>query len=79
MGMSGSPSARAREDARNIDLEPEEVPDMTIVVGMDLHREQITYDLLDMDTGEVRRGRVSPAHGAGCGSSWLAWVVARCR
>jgi transposase len=60
--MSGRPSARAREDARNIDLEPEEVPDMTIVVGMDLHREQITYDLLDMNTGEVGRGRVSAAH-----------------
>lgn len=34
---------------------------MTIVMGLDQHRAQITYDLLDTETGEVRGGRVCPA------------------
>src|SRR2546423_2220108 len=34
---------------------------MGIVVALDVHRNQITYKLLDRDTGEVRRGRVAPA------------------
>lgn len=34
---------------------------MTIVMGLDVHREQITFDALDTDTGEVTRGRVRPA------------------
>jgi transposase len=31
---------------------------MTIVVGLDVHREQITFDALDTETSEVRRGRI---------------------
>jgi transposase len=31
---------------------------MTIVAGFDVHRAQITFDALDQETGEVRRGRV---------------------
>jgi transposase len=38
----------------------EEVP-MAIVGGLDLHRKQITFDVLDTETGQVRRGRISPA------------------
>jgi transposase len=34
---------------------------MTIVVGLDVHREQITFDALDTQTGELRRGRIRPA------------------
>lgn len=34
---------------------------MAIVGGMDVHRQQITFDYLDTDSGEVRRGRISPA------------------
>jgi transposase len=30
-------------------------------VGLDQHRAQITYDLLDTETGEVRGGRIRPA------------------
>src|SRR5215218_9750809 len=30
-------------------------------MGLDVHREQITFDALDADTGEVRRGRIRPA------------------
>jgi len=34
---------------------------MPIVGGLDIHRKQITFDYLDTDTGEVRRGQVAPA------------------
>jgi transposase len=34
---------------------------VAIVMGLDQHREQITFDVLDTVTGEVRRGRVRPA------------------
>jgi transposase len=35
---------------------------MTIVMGLDQHRAQITADWLDTATGEVSRARVAPAH-----------------
>ena len=35
---------------------------MTIVMGLDQHRAQITADWLDTDSGEVSRARISPAH-----------------
>ena len=35
---------------------------MTIVMGLDQHRAQITAEWLDTDTGEVQRARVTPAH-----------------
>ncbi len=38
---------------------------MTIVMGLDQHRAQITADWLDTETGEVKRGRVAPADRAG--------------
>ena len=38
---------------------------MTIVMGLDQHRAQITADWIDTDTGEVSRSRISPAHRAG--------------
>jgi transposase len=38
---------------------------VTIVMGLDQHRAQITYDLLDTVTGEVRGGRICPADRAG--------------
>lgn len=34
---------------------------MAIIGGLDLHRAQITFDHLDSETGEVRRGRIAPA------------------
>ena len=34
---------------------------MAIVMGFDIHREQITYDSLDDETGELCRGRIAPA------------------
>lgn len=38
---------------------------MSIVMGLDQHRAQITADWLDTETAEVRRGRVCPADRAG--------------
>ena len=35
---------------------------MTIVMGLDQHRAQITADWIDTDTGEIARARVAPAH-----------------
>src|SRR5579859_1749672 len=34
---------------------------MPIIGGLDIHRKQITFDLLDTETGEVRCGQVRPA------------------
>lgn len=38
---------------------------MTIVMGLDQHRAQITAEWVDTDTGEVHRARVVPADRAG--------------
>jgi transposase len=38
---------------------------VSIVMGLDQHRAQITADWIDTDTGEVRRARVAPADRAG--------------
>ena len=35
---------------------------MTIVGGIDIHRAQLTYDYVDLATGEVHTGRVTPAN-----------------
>jgi transposase len=35
---------------------------MTIVMGLDQHRAQITAEWIDTETGEISRGRVAPAH-----------------
>ena len=34
---------------------------MTIVMGLDQHRAQITAEWLDTDTGEISRKRIAPA------------------
>ena len=38
---------------------------VSIVMGLDQHRVQITADWLDTETGEVKRARVAPADRAG--------------
>ena len=35
---------------------------MTIVMGLDQHRAQITAEWIDTATGEISRSRVAPAH-----------------
>ena len=58
---------------------------MSIVGGLDLHRGQITFDLADTATGEVRTGRVQPATRvefarflAGLGTTDAGFVVEGC-
>ncbi len=34
---------------------------MTVVGGIDVHRAQLTFDYVDLDSGEVFRGRIMPA------------------
>ncbi len=43
---------------------------MAIVGGFDIHRRQVTFDYLDTATGQVRRGRITPA----CRESLRAWL-----
>src|SRR5829696_3082122 len=40
-------------------------PLVSIVMGLDQHRAQITVEWLETDTGEVKRARVAPADRAG--------------
>src|ERR1019366_1557628 len=51
--------------------ELEEVtPMLSIVGGMDIHRKQVTFDYLDLVTGEVKCGQIAPADRAGL-RAWL--------
>ena len=43
---------------------------MSIIGGLDVHRAQITFDWVDRDSGEARRGRIAPATRAGL-RAWL--------
>ena len=49
---------------------------MPIVGGLDIHRKQITFDYLDTETGEVRRGQIAPADRAHL-RAWLARFAGR--
>lgn len=42
----------------------------SIAGGMDIHRKQVTFDYLDLVTGEVKRGQIAPADRA----SLRAWL-----
>lgn len=44
---------------------------MPIVGGLDIHRKQITFDYLDVATGELQRGQIAPADRAHL-AGWLA-------
>src|SRR5262245_18807524 len=57
--VCGTSSAQTREDAR-VNEAREEARVMT-ACGFDVHRAQITFDLVDHETGELRRGRIAPA------------------
>src|SRR5947207_15506158 len=49
---------------------------MPIVGGLDIHRKQLTFDFLDTETGEMRRGQVAPAGRAHL-RAWLARFAGR--
>src|SRR3954471_14822127 len=55
----GTSSAQTRDDARV--NEKREEAQVMIACGFDVHRAQITFDLVDHETGELRRGRIAPA------------------
>src|SRR3954463_14620638 len=62
----GTSSAQARSVAAQA-LRPWSVrrPRVTIVMGLDQHRAQITADWLDTATGEISRARIAPGDRAG--------------
>ena len=61
-GMWRASSAQARIVRAGVQtVELEEAP-MTIVMGLDQHRAQITTEWIDTVTGELGRARVTPAH-----------------
>src|SRR5450432_268760 len=66
-GPSGSGGKPAVIRARRGPREPGERGGglMTIVMGLDQHRAQITAEWMNTETGEVTRSRISPAHRAG--------------
>ena len=49
---------------------------MPIVGGLDIHRRQITFDYLDTETGQVRRGQIAPADRVHL-RAWLARFAGR--
>jgi transposase len=49
---------------------------MPIVGGLDIHRKQLTFDYLDAETGEARRGQIAPADRVHL-RSWLARFAGR--
>ena len=49
---------------------------MPIVGGLDIHRKQLTFDYLDTETGEVKRGQITPADRVHL-RSWLARFAGR--
>jgi transposase len=46
---------------------------MSIVGSFDVHRRQITFDYLDTDTGQLQRGRITPA----CRAVLRRWLAQR--
>jgi transposase len=49
---------------------------MPIVGGIDIHRQQLTFDYVDTDSGEIARGRISPADRE-CLRAWLGRFAGR--
>jgi transposase len=49
---------------------------VSIVGGLDVHRGQITFDWVDRETGEARRGRITPATRAAL-RDWLGGLPCR--
>src|SRR5438034_6523124 len=62
MTCSGTPSAQACYSTQVLeDRGARGGPEMQIVGALDVHRRQITTKTLDLESGEMRRGRISPA------------------
>src|ERR1022692_5247269 len=61
MGRAGRCACAAGSDARRRRPGLGEEVVMAIVMGLDQHRAQITAEWIDTETGEVSRGRITPA------------------
>jgi hypothetical protein len=44
---------------------------MEMVIGLDLHRSQITFRTVDLRTGEVQRGKIYPGAERQYGNGWI--------
>src|SRR3954469_20603129 len=62
MACAGTSSAQARKIRAGVQPWSLRRPRMTIVMGLDQHRGQITADWIDTATGEVSGARVAPGH-----------------
>lgn len=49
---------------------------MPVVGGLDIHRQQLTFDYVDTDSGEIATGRISPADRE-CLRAWLGRFAGR--
>src|SRR5450755_144671 len=61
MGRAGRCACAAGSDARRRRPGLGEGVVVAIVMGLDQHRAQITAEWIDTETGEVSRGRITPA------------------
>src|SRR5256886_11320088 len=65
---SGASNSRVRWTSMVTELEEDP---MTIVGGLDIHRKQLTFDYVEVETGRLERGRITPADRAHL-AGWLA-------
>jgi len=63
---------RSEKDLHEVQVSLQELEEvlMRIVGGLDIHRQQVTFDWVDLDTGEAKRGRITPADRVGF-RKWL--------
>jgi transposase len=63
---------RSEKDLHVVQISLQELEEvlMRIVGGLDIHRQQVTFDWVDLDSGEAKRGRITPADRVGF-RKWL--------
>jgi transposase len=63
---------RSEKDLHEVQVSLQELEEvlMRIVGGLDIHRQQVTFDWVDLDSGEAKRGRIAPADRVGF-RKWL--------
>ena len=63
---------RSEKDLHVVQVSLQELEEvlMRIVGGLDIHRQQVTFDWVDLDSGEAKRGRITPADRVGF-RKWL--------
>jgi transposase len=63
---------RSEKDLHVVQVSLQELEEvlMRIVGGLDIHRQRVTFDWVDLDSGEAERGRITPADRVGF-REWL--------